>query len=133
MKNFVTAIACMILLMTMVVQYGSEQVNHARISYAQKAIHNAKEIAKQEGCFTEENVANLKKSISEKFGLTEDEVVISATGPEDRKVRGELIHYSVTFPVKNYIGGATVWGISEEDNIVTKTYDFETTSEYLPR
>lgn len=131
MKNFITVIACMLLLLSMIVSYGNEQMNHAKITFANKAIHNAKEIAKQDGYFTDANISELRTALADQFGVDEGEIIISATGITERKKRGELIHYSITIPMKNYIGAAAFWGISDSENVVEKKYDYYTTSEWI--
>ena len=133
MKQLITAIACIIILMAMVVQYGQEQVNHAKISYVQKAIHNSKEIAKQDGYFTEDNIANLKSSIASVVGCSADDVIVDAPDITERVTRGQTINYKVTVPLKGYFAAANFWKLSDDENTATKTYDLVTTSEYLPK
>lgn len=119
--------------MAFVVQYGQEQINHTNMSYVQKEIHNTKELAKQEGYFSAELVSGLKKKIAAQLGVEEESIIITATGAADRKERGEIMTYSITIPFRNYVGAGSFWGIAPEDNVVMKTYNYETTSEWIGR
>ncbi len=116
MKEIIALCAVFILLMTFPLQYALNTKNHYSISLMQKHVNNAKELARQEGYFTTDNLNNLKKEISDDFSIPDEEVLIVATDVLERKSRGQLIYYKVSVPIKNIIAANVFWGISNEKN-----------------
>lgn len=131
MKNLITSIASIIILLLFVMQFATNQLTYNKISAVDKSVNNFKEIAKQEGCISSENKNNLKTSLCGILCCDETDIVISGT--EMKKNRGDKIYYSVVVPIKNIVVGNKIWGLSGKD--VEGLYKKEnyTTSEFIIR
>lgn len=131
MKNLVTAIACLIVLSVFLVQITTYQTAHSKILYAETVVNAAAEKAKQDGCFTAENIESLKQKLAGRLGCEPSEIRITAG--EYPVPRGFLIEYSVQYPVKNVIGAAGILGIAAEDNALSNTIRGTVASEFIDR
>jgi len=116
MKDLIAMCAVFLLLMTFPLQYALNTKNHYSMSLMQKHVNNAKEVARQEGYFTDEAIQSLKTSISNDFGIKDTDVNVEVTEVGERKVRGELIQYKVTVPLNQIIASNVFWGIEDQDN-----------------
>lgn len=131
MKDFIVLVAVVILFSTLVLQYGLEQKNHGNISKFQVIVQSSKERAKQEGCFTEEIIGDLKYEVAKTFNITEEQVQVEATSVSDRKYRKELIHYKIGVPIEKIIASNKFFGISDEENKMTYYIENYAVSEYV--
>ncbi|MCF0150463.1 MAG: hypothetical protein HUJ80_03540 [Firmicutes bacterium] len=131
MKNLVTAIACVIVLSVFLVQITSYQTAHSRILYAETAVNAAAEEAKQDGCFTDENIARLQNKLAARLKCEPGEIVVTAPGIP--VMRGSLIDYTVEYPLKHVIGAAKLLGIEDEANSLRNTIRGTVASEYIGR
>ena len=129
MKNLITGMACLIILCVFLVQITGYQAAHSKLLYAETVVNTAVESARQAGCFTEKIKDHVRNSISAKLGCEPSEVTIDATPVP--VLRGGIITYTITFPLKNVIGASKLLGISEEDNRVVRTITGSAASEYL--
>lgn len=129
MKNLITSIACIVILLAFVLQFTSNQVIYNHIISIDQEVNAFKETAKQEGYITAENEKRLIGKIRYHTGVPYDEIKVSGT---DRPVfRGEPIHYRVTVPIKDIVGAAGFWRIDGEKNQFNYVIDRYTTSEYI--
>ena len=135
MKQFIVLLGVLPFLLLFMMQYSIEQQNHYRISLLQQSVYEAKEQAKQDGCFTSANIKALKKRISERLRIAEEEIMIDATTVPKYRVNTfderELIHYKVQVPIKEIMAGTSFLGISEEENRMLYTIENDTASERL--
>lgn len=131
MKNLITSMACLMLLLVFVLQFTQNQVLHNRITAVDQEINRFKEVAKQEGCITMENEKDLKERVSHIVQCEETEVEVS--GDRVPLFRGTPIHYIITVPVEDLISAPGFWGISEKDTKLDYVNDRYTTSEYIGR
>lgn len=131
MKNLITSMACIMILLVFVLQFTQNQVLHNRITAVDQAANNFKEIVKQQGCIGEENEKRLKREIAQILSCTVEEVKI--TGNRKAVFRGELIHYRVEVPVTTIISQPGFWGLKKEENRMQYQVDRYTTSEYIGR
>lgn len=131
MKNLITSMACIMILLAFVLQFTQNQVLHNRITAVDQAANNFKEVVKQQGRIEEENEKRLKKEIAQILSCSADEVKI--TGDRKAVFRGEIIHYRVEVPIKNIIHQAGFWGLKKEENLMLYKVDRYTTSEYIGR
>lgn len=131
MKEFITGIATMLLLTVFLSQFTSNQIIHNKLIFAENDINTFIEEIKFEGCvsFEEGSPANeLKSRLKDDLKLTsDDEIVISGT--ESPVGRGELIEYSVSYPLEDIIGASGLLGIS--NNKVIRTRSGKTASELI--
>lgn len=133
MKQFIVLIATLLVLLPFPLQTINETRIHAEESVIQKIVHNAKEAAKQEGCFSEETIAKMKRELTAHLpNVNAAEIQVTATDMTQRKERGELIYYKVCVPVKGLVAAAKFYGIAPEDNQTVFVIENWTTSEYLP-
>ncbi len=137
MKQLIVTIAIFILLMAVIIQIPLELLNYERKQAIMFYVNNAKEKAKQEGCYTEEILNQLIKDINEnkKLGITITDKDIEATREDDIKYRldkfkeGELIKLKISIPIDKVIAAASFFGLDD-----TKRYyiiEVVTTSEKL--
>ena len=76
MKNLLTSVACIMILLAFVLQFTQNQVLHNRLTAIDQAGNNFKEIIKQEGCITAENEKQLKKEICRILDCPEEDIRI---------------------------------------------------------
>jgi hypothetical protein len=131
MKNLITSIACIMILLVFVLQFTQNQVIHNRISAVDQAVNSFKEVVKQEGCITKDNEDELKGEIVGILNCSENEVEVD--GDRRPVYRGSRIHYIVTVPVEGIITAAAFWAISDDEDRFYYTTDRYTTSEYIGR
>lgn len=135
MKQFIVILAILPFLIFFILQYSLEQKNHYNINQFQNIVYTAKEKAKQDGCFTTQNINNLKNKISTQFNIPQDQIIIEATQVPKYRLNQfsqcELIHYKVSVPIEKLIAGNHMWSISDEDNKKMYTIDNYTSSELL--
>lgn len=106
---------------------------HAEEATMQKIVHNAKEQAKQDGCFTAANRAALITELASRLeNVSAAEITVEATDMTERKQRGELIYYKVSIPIKNVVAAAKFYGIAPQDNQTVYVIENYTASEWLP-
>lgn len=129
MKNLITAIASLVLILAMFVQMTANQRTYNRMIAIDQLVNNFKEIAKEEGCVTAENAADLKSQIASAAGVKKSNIQVSGT--ENQVGRGKQIDYQVSVKLDGLLGAASFWGVSETDNSGTYTIKQKTTSEYL--
>jgi len=120
MKQLIVLMAVLPMMLLFVMQFAYEQQRNDRIGKFQEIVYSSKEQARQDGCFTEENIANLKKESGRVFGVAEDEIVFEGTTVPKFRVNKfderELIHYRIGTPVRNMMAGAGLLGISDDQN-----------------
>ncbi len=135
MKQFLVMLAVLPLMLVFLVQFSLEQQNGVRIAAVSDIVYAAKEEAKQQGGFTPQIQADMKRRISERLGTDEDEISIEAEVSDVYRVYGDrsrgLITYRVSVPVGEMMAGHTLFGISEEDNRYVYTIRSITASEML--
>ena len=134
MKQFIVLTAVLPILLIFMTQMIHDQKNNDAVNQIQALVYAAKENAKQEGCFTADIKAKLRKDLSDALGIAADEIVIASS--EEVKYRyskGEerLIHYRVEVPVKNVMAGAGFFQIKEEENAYRYVIDSYTASEKI--
>lgn len=139
MKQLIVLTAILPLMLLFVAQFTLEQKNNYIINDFQQQVYTAKERAKQEGCFTQEIIEELKENISNNLGISESDIAITATEtPKYRinyydpsKERG-LIHYSVSIPIDKIMAGGRLLGVPPEENKAIYVVEGTTVSEKLP-
>ncbi len=136
MKQLIVLMAVLPLMLIFIMQYSFEQHNNTNIGRLQNYIYTAKEQAKQDGYFTEENILALKSDIAKAFDIDATEVVFEGTTVPKYRINQfderELIYYKVGVPIGRLMAGAKLFGISAEDNKMVYTIENYTASERLP-
>ena len=139
MKQLIVLACVLPILLLFLGQYSLDQKNSVALSVFQEQVYTAKEKAKQEGCFTPEIKEELRRNLSEKLGVSGEDIVIVATESRQYRVnsfdagsaRG-LIHYKISIPVEKLMAGEKLLGISAKDNAGMYTVEGTTASERLP-
>jgi len=131
MKNLITTIASVMIMMVFLLQFINNQVLHNKIMNIDRSVNCFKEIAKQEGRLSDIREEELKTMISKYVDCDESEIAVMA----DDKVRGrgEVINLKVEIPLKNLIAANEVFGIDDDSNSGIYCCNLYTTSEYVAR
>ena len=131
MKNLITVVACLTLLLVFVMQFTNNQITHMNLTNAQKQIEIFENGIEKEGCVTESNITDLKNKLVSNFDCDINDIIIE--GDSTPKVIGEKVNYKITFPVNNLIASAKVFGISAEENRSSITIEETAISQLVDR
>ena len=129
MKNLMTAAASMLLMLMLILQFSQNQMNYIRVTSAEQAVHNFKEVVKQEGCITGSNRLWIKNQLSAITGCSENQIIVSGT--EEPVSRGQLIKYRVELPMTALVNQPTFWGMKQKNKERKYIVGQYATSEYL--
>ncbi len=99
MKDLITAVASLMLLLIFVLQFAGNQNLHTRMFRADMAIENFRDTAGLQGYIS-------------------DEILVEAEDSRQPKPEGTLLHYRIGYPLKKLIAAAAMLGISAEENRV---------------
>jgi len=132
MKQFIVMAAVLPLLMAFLMAFSEDQILSARMAATDDAVYAAKEMARQEGCFTPQIQSWLKKELCRKIkGLDEDDVIV---GPDTDTVpveRPGLIHYQFSISMGTRSSGKLL-GVRSAGKEYYYIIDSCAASEYLP-
>jgi hypothetical protein len=135
MKQLIVLMGILPILLVFLMQYTLDQRNSDNISRFQEYVYQAKEQAKQTGCFTPKIKEEMIAKIETDFGVgMEDMVVELEEIPQYRTSafdERELIHYKVAVPIDKIMAGNRFFGISDEENQGMYTIESWTASELL--
>ncbi len=126
MKNLITAIASIIILLVILMQFVSNQVLHDKLTRVDKVIFSFQEVLKVDGIITGENKAETAEALSEAVGCSSKDIIIE--GEAEEKYRGEKIPYKVGVPLEDIV--SSFWGI---ENSGTYYVNGETISQRIDR
>ena len=135
MKNVITIVACVLILAVFMAQITTNEITHSKILFAETEVNTAVQVAKQDGCFTQENINHLVTRLADKLGCEESEIIIGPAGDSDGFMtrtpvyRGELVYYYIKYPVKGVIGAGAFLGV--ENNTAMRVLSGATASEYI--
>lgn len=137
MKQLIVLCAVFLLIAAIILQIPLEMLNYERRHAIMFHINNAKEMAKQEGCYTDEILEQLKKDIAKKMKIDEGQIIISPDTTKTIKYRpenfsdGGIIYLKVSVPFNNIIAANRFYGISDSQNKGYFIIEEITTSEKL--
>ena len=109
MKDFITTIGSIIILMMFLMQFAANQTTYTRIMGAEHSIKEFRVLAEEKGSIKSEEIIKLKEKISKIMHCSISEISV--------KVAESSGDYSVTMPVYGIIGPAGIMGMSEKDNM----------------
>lgn len=109
MKDLITTIGSIIILMMFLMQFTANQTTYTRIMGAEHSIKEFRVLSKEQGSIKSEEIIKLKEKISKILGCSTSEISV--------KVAEDSGDYSVTMPVYGIIGPARIMGISEKENM----------------
>ncbi len=135
MKQLIVLMGVLPILLVFLFQYALDQKNNNHIERFQECVYQAKEQAKQEGCFTPDIKQEMIGKIKTDFDVTEDEMeIVLEEIPQYRTSvfdERELIYYKVSVPIDKIMAGNGFFGISDEDNRGMYTIESWTASELI--
>jgi hypothetical protein len=121
MKDFITSIAAVLVLMMFVMQFASNQAAFTKMMGAQYAVKELCLISENQGMIKSESIAELKTKLAERLGCSTAEVEVNLYGlgadcanTDDEPVSIEL---DVEMPVYGVIGPAGILGIDPAQNV----------------
>ncbi len=115
MKDFITSIASIILLMIFVMQFATNQAVYTKLVQTESCVSLFRDSAQQQGEILPADIQNLKKRAAPILDCTPEEIRIDA-GESKAGESGYNISYDISVPLKNIIGAAKLLGISQEEN-----------------
>ena len=130
MKQLIVLMAVLPIMIIFIMQMGLDQKNAQTLTAIQSCTYAAKEQAKQEGCFTEAICSDLRRNISKRTNIKEENIEIEA----DRNLKyrysdDKLIHYKVSVKVGNIMAANRVFGLSDKENSYKFSVESYTASE----
>jgi hypothetical protein len=134
-KQLIVLLAVLPVLLLFLIQFALDQRNNDNISRFQECVYQAKEQAKQQGCFTSEIKEEMIRKIRNDFHVEKEDLVIDVeevpryrTSVFDER---ELIHYKVSVPIEKIMAGNRLMGIPDHENRGMYTIESWTASELL--
>lgn len=135
MKQLIVLMGILPILLIFLLQYTLDQRNNDNISRFQECVYQAKEQAKQKGCFTPEIKEEMIDKIEGTFGIEEEDMIIVLEEiPQYRTSifdQRELIYYKVSVPIDQIMAGNRFFGIADEENRTMYTIESWTASELI--
>ena len=142
MKQFIVLMAALPLLLVFLVQFTAQQEYSLKVAAVDDAVYTAKEMAKQEGCFTEKIQNWLKREICSKIKELKPSDIIIGKKTDTRPVyrigsggdgSDGLIHYQVSVPIRGADAAGSLLGIRESGKTKYYVIDSYAPSELLPK
>lgn len=135
MKQFIVLTAVFPLLMVFLLQFSAQQNTDIRIQMIDQAVYAACEEARTEGRFSADNVAGLRKKLSDIAHCDRDSVKIEVS-EETRYRTGsynerEMIDYHIAVPVNGFMAMPGLFGISDRENCLIYEIENSVPSERL--
>ena len=118
MKDLITAVASLMLLLLFVLQFAGNQNLHTRMFRADMAIENFRDAAGLQGYISDENRSLLSESLAGICGCSPEEILVEAEDSRQPKPEGTMLHYRVGYPLKDLVAAAAMLGILPEENRV---------------
>ena len=113
MKDFITAIASLLILMMFLLQFTANQTTYTKIMGAEHSIKEFRLLSEEKGSINGEDILRLKDNISRILCCSPSEISVKVT-----ETGGE---YIVDMPVYGIIGPAEMIGLSPEENVKMHT------------
>ena len=135
MKQLIVLLGVLPIMLIFLMQYALDQRNNDNIIRFQEYVYQAKEQAKQEGCFTPEIKKDMIGKIKRDFHIEEGDMVVELESvPRYRTSlfdQRELIYYKVSVPLEKLMAGNRLFGIPDSENRGMYTIESWTASELL--
>lgn len=119
MKDLITTVASLLILMMFILQFSVNQATHTRIFQADMAVESFRDVLKEEGGLSPVNQSEIRNALSEICGCSSEDVIVECSQKAEAPVpQGMLIKYRINFPLKNLIAMGGALQIPPEDNMV---------------
>jgi len=110
MKDLITAIASMLIIMLFVMQFTANQITYTKVMAAEYNIREFKILSESEGVIGDGALPGLRNNLAQIMECSPGEIGMRVEKGENKCT------YEITMPVKGIIGPAHMLGISPEDN-----------------
>lgn len=107
MKDLITTIGSMLILMMFLTQFAASQTTYTRIMGAEHEIKEFRLLSGEQGSIRNENILQLKQNLSQVLDCHTSEISVDVTDGE----------YTVTMPVYGVIGPWKMMGLTEKENV----------------
>ncbi len=135
MKQLIVLMGVLPIMLIFLLQYTLDQKNNDCIGRFQECVYQAKEQAKQAGCFTPQIRQQMIEKIEDNCNVKETEMLIDLDEMPKYRVsefdERELIHYKVSIPIDKVMAGNRFMGISDDENKCMYTIESYTASELI--
>ena len=111
MKDLITSIASLMLLMVFVLQFANNQAIYTEIVGVASSVREFRDAAEEEGEITYEDVSVLKQRAAYLLGCSPDEIGFSSEETEAGNAE-----YDLAVPLKGIVASAGLLGISDSEN-----------------
>jgi len=103
MKQFIVLCVSLPIMLALLAQFSLNEINNTRLYIATAYINASKELAKEEGYFSDENCDSLKSRIANLYGYNSSEVIIEHESEDHKSYRNSVgedryIYYKISFP-----------------------------------
>ena len=105
MKDLITTIGSMLILMMFLTQFAASQTTYTRIMGAEHEIKEFRLLSGEQGSIRNENILQLKQNLSQVLECNASEISVNITDGD----------YVVTMPVYGVIGPWKLLGISQKE------------------
>lgn len=126
MKQLIVLLAIFILLVPLILQISTENIIYAKKNAIEFAVSNATEKARQEGCYTNEILANMIDDISKKTKIDANEIIVDDSTTKNIKYRldkyssrGE-IYLKISVPFRKIVAAADFFNINDSKYYVVE-------------
>lgn len=120
MKEFLSGVAILLLLLIFPLQSQLDTINAYKINKFNEILFNSAEQARFDGRFTNENITETKNKLADVFKVEPSEIVFNATTSikyrSDEYDEREKIEYHVSVPLKSIFASANFLGLSDDVN-----------------
>lgn len=127
MKDLITTVASILILMMFLMQFAANQTTYTRIMGAEHGIKEFRLISQAQGTIREEDVSELKENLAHILNCSSSEITVKVSkdseNPADGEENGEeggrtiMADYSVIMPIYGIVGPAGILGLSQGDNV----------------
>lgn len=107
MKDLITTIGSMLILMMFITQFAASQTTYTRIMGAEHEIKEFRLLSGKQGSIRNEDILQLKQNLSKVLECNASEISVNITDGD----------YVVTMPVYGVIGPWKLMGISQKENV----------------
>ena len=107
MKDLITTIGSMLILMMFLTQFAASQTTYTRIMGAEHEIKEFRLLSGEQGSIRNEDILQLKQNLSQVLECNASEISVNITDGD----------YVVTMPVYGVIGPWKLMGISQKENV----------------
>lgn len=111
MKDFITSIASLMLLMIFVLQFAANQAVYTKLVETESCVSLFRDSAEERGEIASEDISALKQKAASFLDCTPEEI-----GVKTRSLESGNAGYDISVPLKNVIGAAKFLGISSAEN-----------------